>query len=121
MLQLLWRRRQMRSPLLLLLLQPLLLPLPWQLQLARRLPRPLLLLLLQQRLAACCSTTSTHETLGHDKLELRLMLLLALACPAVLVVLLRGPSHTISTRRVALNLAAHILRWWLRLRQDLPF
>jgi hypothetical protein len=121
MLQLLWRRWQMRTSLLLLvlLLQPLLLPLPRQLQLARRLPRPLLLLL--RRRAACCSTTGTHETLRHDKLELRLMLLLPLACPAVLVVLLRWPSHAVSTRRVALNLAAHILRWWLRLRQDLPF
>jgi hypothetical protein len=89
MLQLRWWRRQMPTPLLLLLL-PLLLPLPWQLQLARHLPLSVLLLLLR-RLPACCSTTSTHEALGHDKLQLGLMSLLALPCPAVLVVLLHGP------------------------------
>jgi hypothetical protein len=119
MLQLRWGRRQLSTSGLLLLLQPLLLPLPWQLQLARRLPLSVLLLLLRR--LPCCSTSSTHEPLRHDKLELRFMALLALACPAVLVLLLHGASHTVSTRRVALNLAAHVLRGWLRLRQDLPF
>jgi hypothetical protein len=112
MLQLRWWRRKLPTP---LLLQLLPLPCLRQLQLACHLPLLLLLLL-----PSCCCTSCAHEAFWHHQLQFGLRGLLGLASSTVLVVLCRAPC-TVSTRRVALNLAAHVLRWRLRLRQDLPF